>query len=87
MNWNVALIKDGIKRMVNGLSAGSRISCALRVFAVNPHIVRDDDDRRRLQDYLGREAVRCSWRVYAFVIMSNHLLIVVKPRATYWVRS
>jgi REP element-mobilizing transposase RayT len=41
-------------------------------------IVRDDDDRRRLQDYLGRAVVRCSWRVYAFVIMSNHLHVVLK---------
>src|SRR5262249_3654131 len=36
------------------------------------------DDRRRLQDYLGRAVIRCSWRVYAFVIMSNHLHVVLK---------
>ncbi len=41
-------------------------------------IVRDDDDRRRLQDHLGRAAVRCSWRVYAFVLMTNHLHVVFK---------
>jgi REP element-mobilizing transposase RayT len=41
-------------------------------------IVRDDDDRRRLQDYLGRAVIRCSWRVYAFVIMANHLHVVLK---------
>ena len=41
-------------------------------------IVRDDDDRRRLQDALGRAARRCSWRIYAFVLMSNHLHVVLK---------
>src|SRR6516165_10671067 len=42
------------------------------------HIVRDDVDRDRLVDHLGRAAVRCSWRVFAFVIMSNHLHVVLK---------
>ena len=41
-------------------------------------IVYDDADRDRLLDYLGKAVVRCSWRVYAFVIMSNHLHLVVK---------
>jgi putative transposase len=41
-------------------------------------IVRDDDDRRRLQDFLGRAVLRCSWRIYGFVLMSNHLHIVLK---------
>jgi putative transposase len=41
-------------------------------------IVRDDHDRDRLLDYLGRAALRCSWRVYTFVIMSNHLHLVLK---------
>ena len=41
-------------------------------------IVRDDDDRDRLQQELGRAAVRCGWRVYAFVILSNHLHVVLK---------
>jgi putative transposase len=41
-------------------------------------IVRDDADRDRLQEQLGRAAIRCSWRVYAFAIMSNHLHIVLK---------
>lgn len=41
-------------------------------------IVRDDDDRRRLLDYLGRAAVRCSWRVYAFALMTNHFHVVLK---------
>jgi putative transposase len=41
-------------------------------------IVRDDADRDRLQEFLGRAAVRCSWRVYAFAILSNHLHIVLK---------
>ena len=41
-------------------------------------IVSDDADRDRLQEDLGKAAVRCSWRVYAFAIMSNHLHIVLK---------
>jgi REP element-mobilizing transposase RayT len=41
-------------------------------------IVRDDDDRRRLQDALGRAVSRGSWRVYAFVLLSNHLHLVLK---------
>jgi REP element-mobilizing transposase RayT len=41
-------------------------------------IVRDDADRDRLVEQLGRAAVRCSWRVFAFVIMSNHLHVVLK---------
>ena len=41
-------------------------------------IVRDDADRDRLQEQLGKAAIRCSWRVYAFAIMSNHLHIVLK---------
>jgi putative transposase len=41
-------------------------------------IVRDDDDRDRLQQELGRAAVRCGWKVYAFVILSNHLHVVLK---------
>jgi hypothetical protein len=35
-------------------------------------IVSDDADRGRLQEDLGKAAIRCSWRVYAFAIMSNH---------------
>jgi len=41
-------------------------------------IVRDDADRDRLVNDLGRAAVRCSWRIYAFVVMSNHLHVVLK---------
>jgi REP element-mobilizing transposase RayT len=36
-------------------------------------IVRDDADRDRLVNDLGRAAERCSWRIYAFVVMSNDL--------------
>ena len=36
-----------------------------------------DDDRRRLQDDLGRAVSRCSWKVYAFVLLSNHLHLVL----------
>jgi putative transposase len=41
-------------------------------------IVRDDVDRDRLLEHLGRTAVRCCWRIYAFAIMSNHLHVVLK---------
>jgi putative transposase len=41
-------------------------------------IVCDDVDRDRLQEHLGRAAIRCSWRVYAFAIMSKHLHVVLK---------
>jgi hypothetical protein len=42
------------------------------------NIVRDDVDRDRLQEHLGKAALRCGWRVYAFAIMPNHLHIVLK---------
>src|SRR5262249_20101402 len=42
------------------------------------NIVRDGGDRDRLVEQLGRAAVRCSWQVFAFVIMSNHLHVVLK---------
>ncbi len=41
-------------------------------------IVRDDTDRDRLRDDLGRAALRCSWCIYAFVILSNHFHMVLK---------
>jgi putative transposase len=41
-------------------------------------IVCDDVDRDRLLEHLGRTAVRCSWRIYAFALMSNHLHVVLK---------
>jgi REP element-mobilizing transposase RayT len=41
-------------------------------------IVRDDADLDRLQQELGRASVRCGWKVYAFVILSNHLHVVLK---------
>src|SRR5262249_37921539 len=40
-------------------------------------IVRDDADRDRLQQELDRAAVRFGWKVYAFVILSNHLHVVL----------
>jgi hypothetical protein len=43
--------------------------------------VRDDIDRDRFQEQLGKAAVRCSWHVYAFAIMSNHLHVVLKINA------
>jgi putative transposase len=41
-------------------------------------IVHDDRDRERLLSDLARTVQRCSWRVFAFVILSNHLHIVIK---------
>jgi putative transposase len=41
-------------------------------------IVCDDDDRRRLLEFLGRAVARCSWRIYAFVVLSNHFHLVLK---------
>jgi putative transposase len=41
-------------------------------------IVRDDADRDRLQQELGRAVGRCGWRVYAFVILPNHFHVVLK---------
>jgi putative transposase len=41
-------------------------------------IVRDDVDRNRLQEHLGKAAIRCCWRVYAFAVMPNRLHFVLK---------
>jgi putative transposase len=41
-------------------------------------IVRDDVDRSRLLEDLGKATIRCCWQIYAFAIMSNHLHIVLK---------
>jgi putative transposase len=41
-------------------------------------IVHDDRDRDRLMGDLARTVRRSSWQVYAFVVLSNHLHIVVK---------
>jgi hypothetical protein len=35
-------------------------------------------DRDRPQQELGRSAARGAWSVYAFVILSNHLRVVLK---------
>ncbi len=44
-------------------------------------IVRDHEDSDRLQQELGRAVGRCGWKVYAFVILSNHFHLVLKtPR-------
>jgi Transposase IS200 like len=42
------------------------------------NIVRDDVDRDRLQEHLGKAALRRGWRVYAFAVMPNDLHIVLK---------
>src|SRR5215218_4002481 len=44
-------------------------------------IVRDDDDRRRLLADLERSVGRCGWELLAFVLMGNHLHLLLKtPR-------
>ncbi len=44
-------------------------------------IVRDDADRRRLIDGLGQAVVRCGWELLSYVIMGNHLHLLLRtPR-------
>ena len=45
-------------------------------------IVGDDADRQRLIDGLEKAVARSGWVLYAFVLMTNHLHLVLKtPRA------
>jgi len=45
-------------------------------------IVHDDDDRERLLNRLEHTIRRCGWELLCFVVMSNHLHLLVKtPRA------
>lgn len=45
-------------------------------------IVHDDDDRQRLIDDLERTVIRSGWELLAFVVLSNHLHLLVKtPQA------
>ena len=41
-------------------------------------IVHDDDDRTRLLTDLERSVLRCGWEVLAFVILNNHLHLLLK---------
>jgi putative transposase len=41
-------------------------------------IVQDDDDRTRLLTDLERSVLRCDWELLAFVILSNHLHLLIK---------
>jgi putative transposase len=41
-------------------------------------IVQDDDDRNRLLTDLERSVRRCDWELLAFVILSNHLHLLLK---------
>ena len=44
-------------------------------------VVEDDDDRRRLLNGLERVSGGCGWELLAFVVMSNHLHLMVRtPR-------
>src|ERR1700741_2058899 len=42
-------------------------------------IVRDDADRRRLIAGLEDTVVRCGWELLCYVIMDNHLHLMLKP--------
>ena len=47
-------------------------------------IVRDDADRQRLIDGLEKAIRRSGWVLYAFVLMTGHLHLVLKtPRANF----
>jgi putative transposase len=41
-------------------------------------IVCDDTDRERLLALLGRTVQRYQWRAFAFVVLTNHLHLVLK---------
>ena len=41
-------------------------------------IVQDDDDRKRLLTDLERSILRYDWELLAFVILSNHLHLLLK---------
>lgn len=41
-------------------------------------IVQDDDDRTRLLTDLERSVLRCHWELLAFVVLSNHLHLLIK---------
>ena len=41
-------------------------------------IVPDDDDRTRLRTDLDRSVLRCDWELSAFVILNNHLHLLLK---------
>ena len=45
------------------------------------NIVHDDDDRTRLLGHLERTVLRFGWELLAFVVMGNHLHLLLKtPR-------
>lgn len=41
-------------------------------------IMRDDDDRGRFMETIGRACRKTGWQVHAFCLMSNHFHLVVK---------
>jgi REP element-mobilizing transposase RayT len=43
-------------------------------------IIRDDADRRRLLDGLEQTVVRHKWELVRYVVMGNHLHLLVKTR-------
>jgi putative transposase len=42
------------------------------------NIVRDGEDRRRLIDDLARTVARSDWQLLSFVVLSNHLHLLLK---------
>ena len=46
------------------------------------NIVRDDDDRHEWWRLFNRVALRCGWRVFAHVLMTNHFHVFLKLTAT-----
>ena len=51
------------------------------------NIVHDDDDRRRLLDDLERTVVRSGWELVCFVVLSNHLHLLLKTPDRICVRN
>jgi putative transposase len=78
------LPSDGERVVIEGMPRRLRLQYPDAIYHLmargngRQDIVCDDVDRDRLLQHLGRTAVRCSWSIYAFAIMSNHLHIVLK---------
>jgi len=57
------------------------------------NIFRDDDDRRKFLDFLGKAVVRFGWSVTAWVLMTNHFHLVIQTpqpnlsRGMHWLKS
>ncbi len=66
------------------------VHCAFEYFGAIYHIMargdggrlvfEDKDDAQAFLSLLGRTCTRCGWRVHAWVLMSNHYHLLLKPR-------